>query len=125
MSDTLDDYTTTDASDHELAKQQLAMTLTNQARGKANAISSTALAQRLDEAMGADRAPGPSTVRDLIAEVREEYRLPIGSANGYFVIEDREEFERQVERQRRQAETSRETARAIAAAWNRGGGGGE
>jgi hypothetical protein len=114
MSD-VDQHTTTDATDHELAKQQIAMTLTNQARGKANAISSTDLAARTPVAA--------STVRDLIAEVRREFRLPIGSANGYFIITDEEEFSRQVERQKRQAETSRQTARDIAAAWNRGGGG--
>ena len=108
----LTDHTTTDEPAHERAKRIIARTLATDHRGCDNTISSADLAERTPV--------GASTVRDLIKEVRREYRLPIGNANGYFVIETREEFVRQVQRQERQAETSLQTAREIAAAWNRG-----
>lgn len=115
MSTTLSDYTTSDRTDHERAKSVIMTALTNGAVGKANAIPSGELAE-----MTAERncAVSASTVRDLVPEVRREYRLPIGSSNGYFIIDSQEEFVKQVERQKRQAETSLQTARDIAAGWN-------
>lgn len=110
MTTDLAQHTDTGESDHEKAKRRIAEALVNEARGRDNAISSSDLA---------DRTPvSASTVRDLIRDVRREYRLPIGNANGYFVIEASEEFARQVEKQKQRAETSRETARDIAKAWN-------
>lgn len=112
---TLSQYTTTDEPDHEIAKRVIASTLANEARGKANAISSADLA---------DRTPvSASTVRDLVPQVMAEYCLPIGDSNGYFIIEDREEYARQVDRKIRQAETSRERARLISSTFNRTQGG--
>lgn len=109
MSD-VSEYTETDDSDHEKAKQIIARTLQMNAQGRDNAISSKELAHRTPVSA--------STVRDLVPEVRREYRLPIGSSNGYFIIENADEFGRQVERQLNQAERSRQTAQEIAAAWN-------
>lgn len=109
MSD-VDQYTDSDASDHEIAKRMIAERLANHHRGKENKIASGDLA---------DPTPvSDSTVRDLIAEVRRDYNLPIGSANGYFVIDNADELQEQVERQKKQAETSMQTARDMAAAWN-------
>jgi len=107
---TLDTYTDTDASDHEFAKQAIARTLTHEARSKDNAISSADLAERTPVSA--------STVRDLIVEVRREYRLPIASANGYYVAETQDEASEFIERQKRQAETSMQTARDFAKAFN-------
>ena len=108
----LEHYTDTDdVPDHVQARNRIRQVLTNEARGRDNAISSTDLAERTPVSS--------STVRDLIPEVRERWGIPIGSCpSGYFVIEDSEVFERQVERQLAQAERSKETARAIARAWN-------
>lgn len=107
---TLEAYTDTDSTDHDRAKRTIATTLANEARGREHAISSTDLA---------DRTPvSASTVRDLIPVVMDEYQLPIGTANGYFVIESKAEYARQVDRQIRQAETSRERARLISATFN-------
>jgi hypothetical protein len=106
----LSEHTVTTESDHEHDKRVIAQRLMHDHRGKDNRISSTDLAEYT-------RCEA-STVRDLIKEVRREYRLPIGSANGYFIIEHKDEFVRQVERQRQQAETSLQTARDIAAGWN-------
>ena len=108
----LEHYTDTDdVPDHVQARNRIRQVLTNEARGRDNAISSTDLAERTPVSS--------STVRDLIPEVRERWGIPIGSCpSGYFVIESADVFERQVERQLAQAERSKETARAIARAWN-------
>ena len=108
---TLNQYTQTNELDHELAKRVIARTLANEARGRPNAISSADLAERTPVSA--------STVRDLIPEVMREYCLPVGMANGYFVIERKAEYARQVDRQLRQAETSRERARLISSTFNR------
>ena len=106
----LDHYTESDLSDHDRAKRIIEDVLTTEARGKDNAISSRDLA---------DRTPvSASTVRDLIQELRQAHKLPIGSSNGYFLIETDAEAERQIERQIEQARRSRQTAQNIAAAWN-------
>lgn len=106
----LDQYTTSDQTDHEIAKRAIAERLINHHRGRDAAVSSTDLAERVPVSA--------STVRDLIAEIRRDYNVPIGSANGYFVIDSAEELDRQITRQKRQAETSLQTARDIAAAYN-------
>ena len=119
----LSHYTDTDEPAHERAKRTIARVLANDHRGRYREENGEQVDNTISSADLAERTPvGASTVRDLIKEVRREYRLPIGNANGYFVIETREEFVRQVQRQERQAETSLETARDMAAAWNRNGG---
>jgi len=107
----VDHHTDTDASTHEQAKRALAERLANHHRGRENAVSSRELAESVPVSA--------STVRDLIAEIRREFNLPIGSSNGYFVIDDADELARQIDRQKRQAETSMQTAEDMAAAWNR------
>jgi len=110
---TLDTYTDTDRTAHDRAKAAIARRLATDHRGKANAVSSRELAEGVE--------PKATTVRDLIPEIRREYGLPIASANGYYVAETREEAAEFIERQKRQAETSLETARQFARVWNGGG----
>lgn len=109
---TLDTYTTTDEPDHDHAKRTIAETLQAEARGREAAISSADLAERTPVSA--------STVRDLVAEVRREYRLPIASADGYFLATTDDEAADFIERQKRQAEQSLRTAREFAANWNAG-----
>ena len=110
MTTTLSDHTTTDEPAHEHAKRTIARTLATDARGRENAVSSADLAERTPVSA--------STVRDLIPEVMDEYRLPIGDSNGYFVIEDIEEYARQVDKKVRQSQTSLDRARLISATFN-------
>lgn len=105
------DHTDSGPTEHEQAKARIARELQRRYRGRDNAVSSKQLASTLPIAA--------TTVRDLIPQIRREYDIPIGSSNGYFVIEDREELHRQVERQQEQAQTSIQTARDMAAAYNR------
>ena len=107
----VDQYTRSDASDHELAKRAIASELVNHHRGRDNAISSRELAEHTPVSA--------STVRDFSVEVRRDYNIPVGSSNGYFVIDSADELDRQVTRQKQQAETAMQTARDMAAAFNR------
>lgn len=110
----LEDYTKTNRSQHEITKREIHRILQSEARGRENAVSSKSLA---------DRVPvSASTVRDLVPEIRREMGVPIGSSNGYFIIESESELRKQVERQRRQAENSLSSARDIAGAWYQSGG---
>lgn len=106
----LADFTESDDPDHEVAKRGIVKRLRAHHRGRENAVASKTLAEGLPVSA--------STVRDLVREVRQEFGVPIGSANGYFIIEDLDEMERQIERQLEQAETAKQTARDITAAWN-------
>lgn len=126
MARTLDHYTDSDRSAHELAKPVIARILANEYRGRyverdgervEQTISSADLAERVTEALPEGKHIGASTLRDLIPAVRLEYRMPIGNANGYFICDSKGEAREQIEKQLRQAETSRQTARDIQAAW--------
>lgn len=109
-------YTDTDAPAHDRAKRTIAQTLANDAHGRENAISSAALAERTPVSA--------STVRDLVPQVMAEYGLPVGTSNGYFVIQTDDEYDRQVERQLKQAETSRQRALLIGRTYNQSSFGG-
>lgn len=121
----LSTYTQTDADEHELAKRLIADILQNEAKGKYdedggdNTISSAELAERVTEELPAGKHIGASAIRDLIPKVRIQYGVPIGSivGRGYFVIETEGEARIQIDRQIRQAETSRQRARDIASVW--------
>jgi DNA-binding transcriptional regulator YhcF (GntR family) len=104
-------HTDSGPTEHEQAKARIARELQRNHRGRENAVSSKDLAERVPVAA--------TTVRDLIPQIRREEDLPIGSGNGYYIIENREELQRQVERQQEQAQTSIQTARDMAAAYNR------
>lgn len=121
----LSTYTKTEADDHEIAKRLIADILQNEAKGKYdedggdNTISSTDLAERVTAELPAGKHIGASAIRDLIPKVRIQYGVPIGSivGKGYFVITSQAEARIQIDRQIRQAETSRQRARDIAAVW--------
>lgn len=105
-------YTDTNQSEHELAIQTLARTLSHH-KGKDNAISGKDLA---------DRTPvSASTVRDLIPEVRQRYRMPVASCSkGYYRIESKDEFLEVMERIEGRISTAKERQREIARAWHGG-----
>lgn len=105
-----DDYAESDAAKVDHARRTIALLLGRYHRGRDNAVPSKQLA----EAVGLKA----TTVRDLIPEVMAEHDLPIGTANGYFVIEDKREYARQVKRQLRQAETSRKRAELLEEAYD-------
>lgn len=114
---TLDAYTDSDRSDHEIAKARIAHVLASEHRGRYREVNGERVDNTISSAELAERCPvSASTVRDLIKEVRREYRLPIGNANGYFVADTPEQAREQIEKQLRQAETSRRTAGDIQAA---------
>jgi len=111
MSD-VDQYTRTDATDHELAIQTLARTLARH-QGKDNAISGQALAEKTPVSA--------STVRDLIPEVRNRYRMPVASCSkGYYRISSQDEFVEVMERIEQRVATAKERQREIARAYHGG-----
>jgi DeoR/GlpR family transcriptional regulator of sugar metabolism len=60
-----------------------------------------------------------STVRDIVAELRTEFGVPVASLGGYFVIESDEELERVLNAKRQEIETRKRRMREITAAYNR------
>lgn len=61
----------------------------------------------------------PTTVRDLVKELRPEYDLPVVSCSrGYYVIDSEDELERFAERKREEIATHEETLRETVAAFN-------
>lgn len=79
--------------------------------GRDQAVSS----KQLGEAIGLK----PTTVRDMIPEIRREYDLPIASCSkGYYLISTQDEFLDQMERYTEQRETTRQHQQELAAAWN-------
>lgn len=92
-----------------LAKRQIAGIL-RERRGKQAAISSKGLA----DACGLK----PTTVRDLIPEIRREHEVPIASCpGGYYVIASREDFLKHMNRIEETIETKREHQRDLARSW--------
>jgi len=90
-------------------------TLLTKSRGYENRRSAKALAEHTEVA--------PSTVRDIVAELRTEFSVPIASLGGYFVIETTSELERVLDAKRQEIETRRERMSEITAAFNGHGAG--
>lgn len=105
------DHADSEVTEIDRAKVRVAKRLMREHRGKANAVSSRELAEGV--------SVKATTVRDLIPEIMAEFGIPIGTANGYFVIEDKDEYARQVDRQLEQAKTSKQRAKLISATFNR------
>lgn len=102
-------YADSSAERINLAKRQIAGIL-RERRGKRAAISSKGLA----DACGLK----PTTVRDLIPEIRREYEVPIASCpGGYYVIASREDFLAHMNRIEDTIETKREHQRDLARSW--------
>lgn len=93
-------------------KMDIAETL-HRHKGPENAISSAELARQVlgDE----DRA---STVRNYIDDVIRAFRLPVGNCeDGYFVIQDADEFRRLMEQYESRRQSATERMRALSAAF--------
>lgn len=91
------------------AKEEIARTIAHK-DGKRNAISSRELAGMV--------GLKATTVRDVIPEIRCQYRLPIGSCpGGYYVIDDTEDFRETMQGIEDEIQTKKEHQRELAEAW--------
>lgn len=108
---TLDQYTDTDQSDHARAKRRIARIL-SEVTTRDDAIPSRELAEAV--------SPAPTTVRDLIPEIRRERAMPIANApgGGYYVVSDVADLEDHLERIDDEIDTRLERKRELAAAFN-------
>lgn len=102
-------HASSDQEEIQVAKQTIAYILSRRP-GKQNAISSKELA---------DRTPiKATTVRDVIPEIIQEYRLPIGSSpDGYYRIDDDDEFVSVMHRYESQREQARSRMQWLAQAY--------
>lgn len=92
------------------ARETVQWLLEDHAAGRANAISSRAIADWV--------GLRPTTVRDLIAELRDEGVLPIGSCpGGYYRIASAGEFREVMEGIESEIATKQDRQSAIAAAF--------
>ena len=120
----MSDTTTTRAEHHahspahrvRQSRARVRAALERHAVGRDNALSGRALA---------DRTPlKPTTVRDIIAELRDDSNgPPIGNcADGYYVIASVDELERHIADVKDEIATKRERLEATVQAFNRGNG---
>jgi len=90
----------------------------------------TVLNQLLTEARGYDArvsakdlaahtTVSASTVRDIVAELRTEFGVPVASLGGYFIIQSPDELERVLDAKRQEIETRERRMHEITAAFNR------
>jgi predicted transcriptional regulator len=106
----LDEYTDTDRTDHEIAKSTIARILA-MTTDRDDAVSSKDLA--------AKTPVSASTVRDLVKEVRREYRMPVvACSNGYYRVTDVDDFSDQMERINDEIATREQTKRELTKAFN-------
>lgn len=106
----LEDYTDSDRTDHEIAKIELARRL--RGRGYDERISGRKLAEHVPVS--------ESTVRDLVAELREEHRLPVfSSGSGYYCITDADELADALAKINDEIATRERTKQNLTAAYNR------
>lgn len=109
MSSRVEAHADSDAQDVKRAKQTLARILSNR-EGKQQAISSKALAQRV--------GLKPTTVRDLIPEIRREMGIPIASTStGYYRIASDDEFRDVMRRIEDTIQTKKQRQSELAEAW--------
>jgi hypothetical protein len=88
------------------------------------AISSTALAEATGWRDPGDSGIAPTTVRDAIKELRRDRHLPIvACSQGYYLVTDPGEFQREIDRINDEIQTREETKRELCAAFNRYRGG--
>ena len=104
----LEEYTESDRTDHEIAKDTLRYTLLHDCIGRSNATSGHELA--------ADTPVSSSTIRDLIKELRAEGIPVVSLGQGYFVINTSDEFSTVIERIDKEIATRQETKRELYAA---------
>jgi transposase len=106
----LEEYTESDRTDHEIAKLKLARMLKN--RSYKDRISAKELAKHVPVST--------STVRDLIGELRREHWVAIYSrGSGYYEIQDADELQRALDRIDEQIQTKKQTKHELTASFNR------
>jgi len=108
---TLEQYTQSDRTDHEQAKVAIYNRL-RRTHDPTDAVSSTDLAELTPVSA--------STVRDLVKEVRREYKIPVvACSKGYYRVTDVDDLARQLERINDEIATREQTKRELTAAWNK------
>lgn len=107
---TLDQYTDSDRTDHEIAKAKLRRIFKHHTQ-RSDSVPASELAEGLPIA--------ETTVRDLIQELRRD-GLPIMAApsGGYYWVSSVEDFEDHLIRLDGEIATKQETKRQLAAAFN-------
>lgn len=106
----LEQYTDSDRSDHEIAMQTIAQRLRQ--TDAENRVSGRELAENVPVS--------ESTVRDLIVELRQDWFMPVYSfGSGYFVIQDGQTFDKAIEKINDEIATRQETKQQLAKAFNR------
>lgn len=109
MSADLPQYTDTDAAQHWTARRVLASVV--EGRPYEQRLSAKDLAAYVD--------PGPSAVRDLVADLRRDFGLPVYSrGSGYWCLQDAEELRDAIHREADLIETKRETIESLQAAYH-------
>ena len=100
-----------DSANHEVraAKRTLARLLEDR-QGKQSAISSKALGDRV--------GLKATTVRDLVAEIRVEYGIPVAScSSGYYMIQSDDELRQVMERIEDTIQTKKQRQKELARAY--------
>jgi len=109
----LENYTDSDATDHEKAKLWIAQQL--QHTSKDNTLSGRELAEKMPEAFQVSR----STVADLIQEVRTDYGIPVYSFNnGCYKLSKVKDLERAIEQMNGVINRKEQTKRELTKAFN-------
>lgn len=96
----------------EQSRETVLMLLLTRARGYDNRVSAKYLARRT--------TVGPSTVRDIVRELQEEFGVPVAGLQGYFVIESSEGLTKVLDAKRQEIATRKERMQSITAAYNGG-----
>ena len=110
----LETYTDSDATDHEKAKLWLAQRLRQ--TDSENRVSGRQLAEDMPQDFGVSE----STTRDLIAEVRRDYGIPVYSfGRGYYQLTDVNDLERAIEQMNGTIRRKEKTKRELTQAFNR------
>jgi biotin operon repressor len=91
--------------------KEIVLNILRRHRGRENAISARAIAE--------ETTVSESTVRDMVADLREQWSIPVASlGRGYFLIEDGDELDHVVEQYQQTIETKRERMQTIVQAFN-------
>lgn len=87
--------------------------------GREHAVSSKALAWVVTWHLPAGEALRPTTIRDMVREVRREYDVPAAScSDGYYLLRDTDDLEREIRRINEEIATKKQTKRDLVRAWN-------
>jgi len=93
------------------SRRTVRQALERHAVGRDNALSGAALAGKVPLE--------PTTVRDVVSELRDDGALPIGnSPGGYYVIDDTDELDAWVEAKREEIATMRSRMETVTESFN-------